>query len=115
MCKFCEIGETGIGEKQFPYIGLILALTHNNELLINHLGENFTVPIKFCPLCGKPLTEEVTVREELLRACYDLLNKQVESPYVLNLLDELVPCGDTECDGTCIMEDIAWELNIEDE
>ena len=29
-------------------------------------------------------------KEVLLRACYDLLMKQVESGYVLNLLDEIV-------------------------
>lgn len=44
--------------------------------------------------------------EELLKACVELLNKQDESPYVLNLLDELVYYDECECDGNCLLEDI---------
>ena len=44
--------------------------------------------------------------EELLKACVELLNKQNESPYVLNLLDELIYYDDCECDGNCLLEDI---------
>lgn len=44
---------------------------------------------------------------ELLEACTKLLNKQNESSYVLNLLDELVYYDDCECDGSCLLEDIA--------
>lgn len=43
---------------------------------------------------------------ELLEAAIKLLNKQNESPYVLNLLDELVYYDDCECDGNCLLEDI---------
>ena len=42
----------------------------------------------------------------LLRAAYALLEKQTETPYVLNLLTETVHYDDAECDGYCLMEDI---------
>lgn len=44
--------------------------------------------------------------KELLEATIKLLNKQNESPYVLNILDELVYYDDCECDGNCLLEDI---------
>ena len=53
-------------------------------------------------------------KDILLRACFDLLQKQVESPYVLNLLDETVHYDDSDCDGHCLMDDIAEELGIDD-
>lgn len=51
----------------------------------------------------------------LLKAAYDLLKKQDGSFYVLNLLEETVEYDGAECDGYCLMEDIAEALNIEDE
>lgn len=51
-------------------------------------------------------------KEVLLRACYDLLMKQVESGYVLNLLDEIIHYDDTDVDGNCLLEDIRDELDI---
>lgn len=42
----------------------------------------------------------------LLKACRELLNKQNESVYVLNLLEETVYYDDTDCDGSCLLEDI---------
>lgn len=50
----------------------------------------------------------------LLKACFNLLNKQLQSYYVLNLLSETINYDDAECDGNCLMEDIAailWEEN----
>lgn len=47
-----------------------------------------------------------TRAKELLAACVQLLNKQLESPFVLNLLDELIYYDDCECDGNCLMDDI---------
>ena len=52
-------------------------------------------------------------KEVLLRACYDLLMRQVESGYVLNLLDEIIHYDDTDVDGTCLLEDIRYELELE--
>ena len=42
----------------------------------------------------------------LLKATYELLNKQVESYYVLNILEETIFYDNAECDGSCLMEDI---------
>lgn len=42
----------------------------------------------------------------LLEATHNLLEKQMESGYVLNLLAETVFYGEAECDGHCLMEDI---------
>jgi hypothetical protein len=46
----------------------------------------------------------------LLKACLDLLKKQDESSYVLDLRQETVFYDGTDCDGYCLMEDIECEL-----
>lgn len=54
----------------------------------------------------------------LLKACFNLLSKQLESSYVLDLLAETINYDETECDGECLMEDIAsiiYEENPNDE
>lgn len=51
-------------------------------------------------------------KEYLLRACYELLDKQNKSSYVLNLLSEIVNYDEADCDGHCLMEDIAIELSM---
>lgn len=50
---------------------------------------------------------------ELLMAAYNLLNKQNESSYVLDILSETVYYDDAECDGNCLMEDIKYCLEEE--
>ena len=47
---------------------------------------------------------------ELLNACTQLFNKQLESPYVLNMLEELIYYDECECDGFCLLEDIEYLL-----
>lgn len=42
----------------------------------------------------------------LLKACKELLEKQNESPYVLNILEQVVYYDGVECDGQCLLEDI---------
>ena len=54
-------------------------------------------------------------KEVLLRACYDLLMKQVESGYVLNLLNETIHYDDIDVDGNCLLEDIRDELELEED
>jgi hypothetical protein len=52
---------------------------------------------------------ELKRADTLLKATYDLLSKQYEDYYVLNLLAETVYYDEAECDGNCLMEDIdAW-------
>jgi hypothetical protein len=55
-----------------------------------------------------------TRAKELLEACIKLLNKQNESPYVLNLLEELIHYDGCECDGGCLLEDIKYLLEYEE-
>ena len=53
-------------------------------------------------------------KDVLLRAAYDLLVQCYESRYVLNAPSVTVHYDDAECDGTCLMNDIADELGIDD-
>ena len=58
---------------------------------------------------GKEKQRELDRAKTLLKATWELLNKQENSGYVLNLLSETVNYDDAECDGNCLMEDIsAW-------
>jgi hypothetical protein len=50
----------------------------------------------------------------LLQAAYDLLKKCEESHYVLHAPEVTVFYDNAECDGSCLMTDIATELEIED-
>lgn len=50
--------------------------------------------------------------KELLQACFDLLEKQKNSHYVLNLLTETVHYDDADCDGYCLMDDILCYLEM---
>lgn len=51
----------------------------------------------------------------LLRAAYDLLKRAKESPVVEETCSICVRYDDADCDGNCLMEDIAHEINLEDE
>ena len=42
----------------------------------------------------------------LLKAARDLLSKQKESPYVLDMLAETVHYDDADCSGDCLIDDI---------
>lgn len=47
----------------------------------------------------------------LLKATKDLLEKQADSYYVLNLLRETVFYDRAECDGSCLKDDIDYWLD----
>ena len=57
--------------------------------------------------CSKDLKEENSRARILLKAAYDLLQKQQESHFVLNLLEETVHYDEADCDGYCLQEDIS--------
>jgi hypothetical protein len=59
------------------------------------------------------LCEEITRKEVLLRAAYDLLTKCERSRYVLNANETTIFYDGAECDGSCLREDIAIELDID--
>ena len=48
----------------------------------------------------------------LLKACYDMLRKCDSSHYVQNVMEETVYYDGADCDGRCLMEDIATELGL---
>ena len=48
----------------------------------------------------------------LLKACYDMLKKCDESHFVTSPMETTVHYDDADCDGFCLMEDIAHELGI---
>ena len=75
-------------------------------------AEGVYVECKKCADEHRQLAEwlkELKRADTLLKATYDLLSKQHENYYVLNLLAETVYYDKAECDGNCLMEDIdAW-------
>lgn len=52
-------------------------------------------------------------KEVLLRAAYDLLKRAEESSYVLYAPEIVVKYDNANCDGGCLMEDIAMELGFD--
>lgn len=54
-------------------------------------------------------------KEVLLRAAYDLLKRSTQDHYVREATSIMIHYDDANCDGYCLMEDIAAELEFEDE
>ena len=52
-------------------------------------------------------------KEILLKAAYDLLKACHDSHFVLDVMSTSVFYDDADCDGNCLMEDIACELGID--
>lgn len=48
----------------------------------------------------------------LLQACYDMLKKIDKEPFVMSPFEMTVHYDGAECDGYCLMDDIATELEI---
>jgi hypothetical protein len=57
--------------------------------------------------CSNDLKAENSRAKILLKAAYDLLQKQQESHFVLNLLEKTVHYDEADCDGYCLQEDIS--------
>lgn len=53
-------------------------------------------------------------KEVLLRAAYDLIKRSEEGHYVEETGSIKVMYDDANCDGLCLMDDIAAELGLED-
>lgn len=51
-------------------------------------------------------------KDVLLKAAYDILKKCERSPVVENVLSTTAIWDDAECDGYCLMGEIANELGI---
>jgi len=54
-------------------------------------------------------------KDVLLRAAYDLLKRSTQDHYVKEATSILTRLDDANCDGYCLMEDIAIELGLEDD
>ncbi len=54
-------------------------------------------------------------KEVLLQACYDMFKKIDSGVYVMSPFEITVKYDDANCDGYCLMDDIATELGIEEE
>ena len=54
-------------------------------------------------------------KDILLRAAHDLLRKASEGHFVQDVLEITVYYDGAECDGSCLMEDIEAELDIDAE
>ncbi len=53
-------------------------------------------------------------KDVLLRAAYDLLKSSTKDYYVREATSIQVRYDDADCDGYCLMEDIMFELDLED-
>ena len=92
------------------------AIKHEEEVADGHdrIKQIKAVTLEECKRAAehRQLAEwlrELKRADTLLKATYDLLNKQHGNYYVLNLLAETVYYDEAECDGNCLMEDIdAW-------
>jgi len=51
----------------------------------------------------------------LLRAAYDLLKRASQDHYVREATSIVTRFDDANCDGYCLMEDIASELDLDDD
>ena len=54
-------------------------------------------------------------KEVLLRAAYDLLKRSTQDHYVREATSILTRFDDADCDGYCLMDDIATELELDDD
>ena len=54
-------------------------------------------------------------RAILLRAAYDLLKRSTQCSYVIEATAIQTRFDDANCDGYCLMEDIAMELGLDDD
>ncbi len=52
-------------------------------------------------------------KDILLRACYDMLKQCRDAHYVVSPMETTVFYDGADCDGSCLMEDIADVLDIE--
>jgi len=57
---------------------------------------------------------KISRKDVLLRAAYDLLKKADNAHFVEQATEIVVHYDDADCDGQCLMTDIATELGIEE-
>lgn len=52
-------------------------------------------------------------KKVLLRACFDMLRKCEDARFVISPLETEVYYDEADCDGSCLLDDLALELGIE--
>jgi hypothetical protein len=62
-----------------------------------------------------PVLPSFSRRSTLLRAAYDLLKRSADSSTVLEAAAIPVRFDDADCDGGCLMQDIAAELGLNED
>lgn len=60
------------------------------------------------------MNEELTREQVLLKAAYDILKKCHDSGYLLDPLEETAFYDGTDCDGLCLVNDIAEILDLDE-
>jgi hypothetical protein len=66
----------------------------------------------------KQLQSELTQEQTLLRAAWQILQKQDDSGYVLNILEQATVWDGAMCDGNCLMDeigDLLFEQDVDTE
>jgi hypothetical protein len=62
------------------------------------------------------MDQHISMRKEiLLRAAYDLLKRSTQDHFVREATSIVTRFDDANCDGWCLMEDIASELGLDDD
>lgn len=59
------------------------------------------------------MTTEIDRKAILLKAAYDILKQCEKSHYTKSLLETSAVYDDAWCDGYCLMDDIATELELD--
>lgn len=59
----------------------------------------------------RKVESEITEVEKLLRATYQIMSKQNDSCYVLNVLEQTSVWDGVTCDGNCLLEEIGYLLD----
>ena len=59
------------------------------------------------------MKSQIERKDILLRAAYDLIKKSTQHYYVQETTSIVTRYDDANCDGYCLMEDIAVELDLD--
>lgn len=86
-----------------------------NEVQENVLKCGFEDDLEIKIIYDKKDAAKIDRKTLLLTKCYELLKRQEDSEYVLNLLDEIVFYDNAECDGICLIDDIGKLLDLKEE
>ena len=93
----------------FSSVEKLLSSTDPNVVI--ELANKEEEYIKENGLLQKPVEDRKVI---LLKACHELLKKAHDSNFVENVMSMTVNYDGAECDGECLLNDIAIELDLEE-